>query len=445
MRKLFAIIFAVLMCTAFSLSVFAYEIVQSPPPNSFFGSVSFGFSLSSGGSDVVNLPNSPFGLGSTYVYRFQSSTGLPQLNFHSSVSIDLTSPNNFLYIAVYGNIDDYEPFNTGLSAYRYPSGDLYIDGFTASSVPSYTVRQSDGVYTLVRQADGSFSAPLNDVMYVCYKDVPSGSFTFDSGYKLSGTSWYYYVFGVYGQYSSPPTLGDSTIVQDVGSIMDQVSSGSLSFSDALDQLNQAMEAAVSNSSSPCEAQFAISLTQHYIEQLYNSSFNDSSFTADLDSFQTSLNTQLSRLLSGQANLSTFQSNILAFYRRYLSYCDTPEQASIVNSLFQSFLAQSELRIQEASAQELDAAISDEELSKADDYYEREDALLAEFDQTKFEAQLDFERWFARLDVQPTSTLKSYFDYLIGSSSLSLFIIIPLSLTLVRILLGTVMHLPSRKG
>ena len=124
---------------------------------------------------------------------------------------------------------------------------------------------------------------------------------------------------------------------------------------------------------------------------------------------------------------------------------TVEEAQAVTAVYQANLKQLELQSQFQLMEGLDGVLSDEEVQKSDDYYAAEEQLINAFDVAEFDAQLQFDNWFLLLPQKEAFDYKRFFDYLLNDSEIRHFIIIPLTMGLVSIIMGTRMRVRPSSG
>lgn len=349
-----------------------------------------------------------------------------------------TTPGNYdVYIPVYtpslglGYID----FGT-LAPYYKKSGNLVVSN--TSDVPFYDF---SGVtlttaYTLTK---------TYSVTFLYFQDVPSGlAFTLkdnnpgkmNSGSaNIEGTNsntFPFFVFGVF--YSNVKPSGDS--------IVSGFEEGSISFPDAITGIQNIVKENVNNAETPDQAILETLVGQQQIDQIINISDNQS-ISNIRDTVQPNLDNQIDSFVSGSQSLDQTIENMKSEYSSALSSSDTPIQGILVNTSYQISLMMLEAQARQKAYQKLDSAISDDQLTEADDYYQSEEELIDMFEVAEFESALDFQLWFNTLPPSETTQYKKFFDYLLNDSSIRMFLVVPISLILVRILLGT--HLVLSRG
>ena len=234
------------------------------------------------------------------------------------------------------------------------------------------------------------------------------------------------------------TTGDS-----VSSVVDSYIDGDLDFTSALQKFNETLNNSLINSSSDADKQFIISLAQFELDRLVTSS-NNKSIQNVQNSVTNSFNQNIYNYVSGSESLEDTLSDLDSNYSSALSSAESPVQGILVNTSYLISLKKLEMQARQKAYQKLDSAVSDEQLSEADDYYQSEEDLIDMFEVAEFESALNFQLWFNTLPPSETIEYKKFFDFLLNDSSIRMFLVVPISLILVRILLGTRLVL-SRGG
>lgn len=317
-----------------------------------------------------------------------------------------------------------------LSTYRNSSGDL-THTFTNKVYPRYSCWWESGEII----SDGNMIENFN-VTYLCFKDVPASNFSYiDRSIGTDSGNYIYRVSGVYINRSSSGTVGD---------ILIDYQSGGLSFSDALSSIRDITATNVSASSSADEKLFHVLNAQYTLDQLLIAS-DDRALQQLHDSFIPSLDSQISAYQSGDQTLVTTLTNMSSSYSSALASAETAEQGSMITSAYSFKVQHFRLIAEQMAADRLESAISDEEMQQASDYYASESELLSQFDFQAFKDTLSFDMWYQRLDLVEAASYKSIFDYIINDSPVRDFIVIPLTLIIVSVLLGTHIKIPRSRG
>lgn len=173
---------------------------------------------------------------------------------------------------------------------------------------------------------------------------------------------------------------------------------------------------------------------------------DVKFVDFVDSFASGINIMLPYLISGQISYPMFIEAVADNMANCSQMCSTVEQANVLLNLATNYLHIAEqIELQKAKAN-MDQAISDGDIEEIQSYYDAEQQLISAFDQAKFKAQLDFDTWFTLLPPTETIEYKKFFDYILNDSPIKNYIMIPVSMGLVTILLGTgIRFVGSKRG
>lgn len=345
------------------------------------------------------------------------------------------SNRNTIYIAVRtaslnaGDID-----YSGLSSYYRPQLNL-------TSNNTYRVYQENWFFTpdpYIFQTTTYFDISYN-ITYMCFQNVPKGTYTIsDSNYpitnldSLSGSQYKaYFLAGIYIDY-----------FQDASSVVSDFESGDISYSDAISAIRDITDELISQATSTDEKIFITLQALYEIDYITNIQ-NNSSTSQIVDTFIPNLDNIIDGYISGSSSLDDTMQSLSSAYTEALSAAITPEQGILVNTTYQIKMQQFELEARRQAAAKVDSAISDDQLSEADEYYDSEEELISKFQVSEFESALDFELWFNTLPPAESTEYKKFFDYILNDSSIRMFLIIPISLVLVRIIFGTVLHLRVR--
>lgn len=226
----------------------------------------------------------------------------------------------------------------------------------------------------------------------------------------------------------------------LSNIVDDYINGSISFEEALENLNDSYRESVADD--PDSQQKQLAIMQYELDRLVLASDNKN--LSDIkDNVTDSFNNTLGSFSSGIIDLVDAMEDLNTTYQEALANSGTPIQGILVNTTYQISLKKLEIEARQRAYEKLDSAISDDQISEADDYYAAEEDLINQFELAEFESALDFELWFNTLPPSESALYKQFFDYLLNDSSIRMFLIVPISLVLVRILMGT--HLVLGRG
>lgn len=408
----------VVLVAALSIPVFATP-EDSPtfpyPENDVAGSavVRFFPSVASAPVDPNITSSVTLSFGELWYAYFNSSSYFDDYTIFTDLSFNISiTVAGSIYIAV----PDYSDkiFNyPSLQNYYDSTSDYYV-GFGDINMTSYTPTSS-GFST------GQTTASLN-VKFLHFKDVPVGSYNIscESMWDKTGV----YCFGVY------VSQGDA-----YGSVVDQFVNGSISYTDAVDLLFEFQESL--NPVDDHEAMVQALELQNNLTKLNNAASTVASVKAnDLDNRMGSV---IDSFASGDVTMKYAMDTMQTDFSDALSGAQTVDEAQAVIAVYKANLKQLELQSQFQLMEGFDAIISDDEMQKTDDYYAAEEELVESFDVAEFDAMLQLEAWYLQLPVGESAQYKRFFDYLLNDSPLRLFVIIPLTMGLVTILLGTRMY------
>lgn len=131
------------------------------------------------------------------------------------------------------------------------------------------------------------------------------------------------------------------------------------------------------------------------------------------------------------------------YTDVLSDCQTIEGGKYASGIYQARQQQLLIHAQLKAGEKLDSAISNDELQRADDYYAAEDEILSHFDLQQMTDLISYQQWLNLLEIDDAYQYRSIFNWFIDDSAFALFIVVPISLTLVAIILGTAITFGGR--
>lgn len=164
--------------------------------------------------------------------------------------------------------------------------------------------------------------------------------------------------------------------------------------------------------------------------------NITGFIADANDVLDQLSNE--ELLPGESAVEL--SNL---FSEYLEKCATVSEAMLLGTTYtawnQKLLILSLFGVDD---EPLVPGLSQEEQDKVNSYYDKEEALLNEFNKEQFSASIDLSNYIGSLNMASASSIKDWFDWLFTKSFFTPFIMIPLSCLLMTILLGTTYSLTS---
>lgn len=349
----------------------------------------------------------------------------------ASVVLNVTVGGD-LYIAVPANISywtDVDNFN----AYRYSDGDYRVD-FNEMTVITYTPDNASG--TFVR---GTGSGDL-DVNFMCYRGVPAGTYRIELDfYENSNTNPV--CFGIYGD-TRPSMTG---YVDAYINSLDDVASTGIPADGLSTVLQDLWDLRQSNTGDTFESSVLRELEyQSSVEYLLSQV--DTKYVGYLANIYNIALSLYSQLFSGNLSYDVFLAETSNLASQASSFCSTVEQFQALSTILQNLYTAAEQIERIKAKANLEQAISDGDVQEIQQYYDAEQELISAFDQAKFQAQLDFDTWFALLPSDQTIEYKKFYDYILNDSPIKNFIMIPVSMGLVTILLGTgIRFVGSKRG
>lgn len=169
---------------------------------------------------------------------------------------------------------------------------------------------------------------------------------------------------------------------------------------------------------------------------YALQLSDNRFVTSVRAFSDDLDSTISDFLNQDIDYSSALSDMSDSFVEALKTAETPEQGNYITNVYgvkQQHLH--EVALTQAQAR-LESAISDEELAEADEYYNREEDLLGQFNIQQMEDLVNYQEWFNLLNAGESDVYKSIFDWFFNTSSFRFFIVVPVMMGLVSIVLAT---------
>lgn len=430
-RRIITIPLCVILTIAvFSLSLFGVTL----PDNNFNGDYKLSVTARPGPFNSIFIKDIPFGESFFEKMFFRSSYDSSYQDI-LTLEFNLTIPScDQLYIMCRTAALQNSSFSYSSLSSFYNSSGSYTDNFSSVTIPvyEYYLSSSSDTYTNVSVLP-SISNNFG-VSFLRFDNVPAGTYNLsDSSYYSTEPAYIYACIGVF------IISGDSP-----SDIVDDYINGNLSFSDSLNGINSSISSSISNATSYSEKLFYVSLGQFEIDRLTQIS-NDKSLSNITGTMQPSLDNTIDNFVSGSSTLESALSSLGSTFDTQLGLAETPEQAQTVAITYQVALKKLELQAQIKAAQNLDDAISDDEMAIMKDYYENESELINRFDIESFSSQLAYDTWMLQLPSDEAVEYRKFFDYIMQDSPIRLFIIIPMSMGLVSLVLGTSITMVRRYG
>lgn len=437
-KRLIAIPLCIIFCIAvFSSSVFALTLPNNSVAGDFSLSVTasgFGSTSQDGAALYVKLKDISYGTPFVEKSYFRYSVGGSYAT-GAFVDYSLTISNSkTVYIMCRTAALSAGQFTySSISSYENTSG-RYTDSntFNTPIVDYYLDRSTNSVSNVVNQ--GTYSETFG-LTFLRFDDVPAGTYTFRDTSSTSETGWdsnYPYNRRVFVW----PTIGVFIISgESVSDVVDSYIAGDSSFSDTLSNLSTTLGNSISNSATDAEKQFHASLGQFELDRLVQAS-NDKNMTQIQNTLVPSLNNSVNSFASGSSTLEDSLTSLNNSFGSSLDSAETPEQALLVSTQYQIALKKLEIQAQIKAKNKLDSAISDDEMSQFDSYYQTEEDIIQLFDKEEFESKLDYQTWLLQLPTTEAIQYRQFFEYILNDSPWKYFILIPMMMTLVSIVLGT---------
>lgn len=312
-----------------------------------------------------------------------------------------------------------------LFAYRDSTNDYSVDLGDNWTVDRYI---PNGTSFTVESTTASL-----DIQFLAFKNVPAGTYYFN--YDVEANNVGLADAACFGVYASK---GD-----EYQNIINSVTTGSTSYTDAIDQIMDVYESAQSPDVDVHQRTInAIELT-NTLEQLNMSMSTVAAQNAS--ALSSTMGSTVDQFSNGEIDLSNAMNSLSSDFTSALSGAQTVDEAQAVTAVYQANLKKLEVRNEIHMMQAFDDALTDEEFQQIQNYYAAESELVESFDVAEFDAMLQFEAWYLQLPVDESAQYKRFFDYLLNDSPLRLFVIIPLTMGLVTILLGTRMLIKPDPG
>lgn len=348
-----------------------------------------------------------------------------------SADIDLTiTVGGDLFLALPYHLDETALTSGSLSAYRSESGDYNVDFGDDWPVKTYTPVPDSNSFV-----SGSGTGSVY-IRFLCYRNVPAGDYTISYEFSDNYTP---ICFGVYASLGNQMNAMVDQFVNQIPSSLPVPSDALSSFITELWQYRESLESDSIEESMLHELEYQSSL-EYLLTKV------DIKYIGFLQGLSSEVNALLQRLASGQIDYSYFISYALNAMSNSSQLCSTTDQYRCLSSYLLNTLQIAEGVERQKAKANMDQAISDGDIDEIQSYYDAEQQLISAFDQAKFQAQLDFDTWFTLLPPTETIEYKKFFDYILNDSPIKNYIMIPVSMGLVTILLGTgIRFVGSKRG
>lgn len=424
------------LMAACSFSVFADSFPY--PDNTVYGSVNISFEAFSALSSVSSVGSETISFGSLWTGRFNNTSSTSE---GYGVSLDIKFVLNLqvggdLYIAYPYYIDggmDFTYYIPDLEEYRYPALDYNVDFGTDWPVNIYTPNTDTNTF------DKTFGKSSLYVKFIAYRNVPSGIY---SGVITSNVNDDTLCFGVYASHSNQMNAIVDEYLEDITNTIYLNGISVVSLTGILQELWEYRQSLPDDS-----VDLSILYELEYQSSVeYLMSQVDSEYVKFLAFSSLMTSEMLIDLANGLVDYNEFMSKLGQITSNASNFCSTVDQYTALNGVLQNTLAMAEQIERIKAKQNLEDAISNGDVEQIQQYYDAEQELISAFDQAKFQAQLDFDTWFTLLPPTETIEYKKIFDYILNDSPIKNYIMIPVSMGLVTILLGTgIRFVGSKRG
>lgn len=456
MRKSFICIFLVFVLVfTLSFSVYA-DPVNDIPGTYTLSNIWFSFDH----NVYYSVDSFDFNLGDIYsLYFYLSKSSSTQYGYKISLNLNVSLPCDIYFLNLIPSVNG-SP--SGIALYpsyyvNHDTGDVYVKSIL-SSLTSYSSFNYSGsfsrYYATLTSSDQSISFRSNsgqfydmNLSYGKIIGLPAGSCYLElecPSYTLSSDNLNVAIpVGIYIDYRSS------------GNPITDYEAGLISFSDAsnqiIDEMNQILD---SDSSSDFEKQFAVSIADQDLARLQ--SVSDAKYSATVNSFSDKSSDILQSYVdSGSTDILSAVTHLNTLFSDSLSQAVTPEQGTLINSLYNVRLSELQAIFDVNFNQYLESIITDSDFENSESYREdlsnaiavQSEALLI-FEESDYQAYLNFESWIADyLSDQNYHPIKDIYDFIFSdpsTSDIQPFLIIPFSLVLLAALLGTVISVSRGK-
>ena len=441
-------IFTIPLCVILTIAVFSFPVL-SVPSNDYSGSypltVSAKFSYAST-SDMVGphtIVLGSFNYGEQSIIQaffrqaYSGGYGVYADKITASYNLTLPTSKRVYFCARTGAISANALDFSSLAPYYNSSESFSVTEYFDTPKIDYNVDINNG-YTIMSTTTVSTSNISWGLTYLCFDNVPAGTYSIIDSSNIQQS---------YANYQRAYiNLCPGVFITTGTSVTDVVNSyinGESSFSDTLSNLSSTVSNSISNASSSAEKQFLVSLGQFEMDRLVLVS-NDKNMSQVQNTLVPSLNTSVNSFASGSCSLEDSLTSLNNSFGSSLSSAETPEQAILVSTQYQIALKRLEIQAQIKAAQNLDDAISDDEMSEFQDYYESESTLIESFEIEQFKSQIALDTWMLQLPSDEAAEYKRFFDYILNESEFRFFIIVPMCCGLIGLVLGTRIRLSGRR-
>lgn len=210
-----------------------------------------------------------------------------------------------------------------------------------------------------------------------------------------------------------------------------------SFSENVSNIQSTLNSAVAGSDDP-DVQTFYAIYANYQLSLLNKS-NDVNFSNTVSNINNSFSQVYDGYVSGNLTYSQALDNLSNDYVSSLSSVQSPEQGSYLTAVYQAKQTQLHYKAVQLAGEVIKDAITDEEMDRANQYYEAEEELIAKYEIQKLQDTVDLGEWINLLSNSESITYRTIFNWFLNDSAFKFWLVLPLTLTVVSILLHTRMY------
>lgn len=291
---------------------------------------------------------------------------------------------------------------------------------------------------------GPVSDTVNrDLYFSKLEAVPPGEYIIGFAAEISDIRSFNLAFSlIVDNYSSGSSRPGSS-----GNPNEDYINGLISFDEAVDEIFDDMNFVLSDpNSTDLEKQLSVFLAQLDLDKLRIDS--DEKYSPVVDSFFAKSNRYIHDLSTGARQLSQIADLILNLNMDFadaLTSATSPEQGILINSQYSTVLQQMKNVFDVQYKAELDNVLSysdmadkQESYARLDELFELESSVITLFEESDIDSYLTFSSWILQFEDDPT-VYRSIFEFLFSdprSNVIQPYLIIPFSLVLVSVILGT---------
>lgn len=444
-------VIAIPLAVAIAIAVFSSFCFASEPDNIYISDYNLYLQYNGYSPVPVDPVNYSFGDYSTgNIYHFCTCYVVDSVvsvhNFQMFFDFSLDKSMD-LYIPIPVDLFSFWPditsWSSSLAPYYNSSRNLY-SSFAISSIDYFRIDNTFSLYP--NQLYRSFSESVSisyDIVWLFFDNVPADeTFSFVWPYNraldIINESWgSKYIFSVDGERYQYRMAGlyVTELITTPQSVVDSYISGEIPFTEALQDLSIAVQESITAAGTIPEKQLAVLIGNYELDRIIANSDNKSVVNVQ-QSLVPRLDQTLTGYSSGNLSLDDALSDMSQQYTTALNSAETPEQGIFINTTYQIKMQQLEFEARLKANAKMDSAITDEDLQKADEYYQLEDDIFSLFDLQELKDNLVFDQWYQSMSLTEAVSYKSIFDWFLNDSAVRYWLIVPISFIVIAILLST---------